>query len=171
MGLTHNSIIRREQKKYNSDWLTFKELQYGNYRFDLFAFNPKTKEIEITEVDVAAQSDEKKIEFAKTLGKTRVFRNMGEKIIPKEFQIFVKAASNVIRMAILELLYDKGKKKYSDILFELKFKPSKDAGRFAYHLKTLLNAELIGIDKEGSYIILAKGAKLLRFCRELVKTH
>ena len=96
MGLTHNSIIRREQKKYNSDWLTFKELQYGNYRFDLFAFNPKTKEIEITEVDVAAQSDEKKIEFAKTLGKTRVFRNMGEKIIPKEFQIFVKAASNVI---------------------------------------------------------------------------
>ena len=110
MGLTHNSIIRREQKKYNSDWLTFKELQYGNYRFDLFAFNPKTKEIEITEVDVAAQSDEKKIEFAKTLGKTRVFRNMGEKIIPKEFQIFVKVASNVTRMAILELLYDKNKK-------------------------------------------------------------
>jgi len=28
-----------------------------------------------------------------------------------------------------------------------------------------------GTDKEGSYIILPKGAKILRFCRELVKIH
>lgn len=171
MGLTHDSIIKREQEKYGPDWLTFRELTYDGYRFDLFAFNPKTKEIEIVEVDLSSASCEQKLERAKTLGKLRVFRNFGEKIVPKRFQMTLKAISNVTRLTMLEFLYTEGKMRYTDIALRMKVDLSKEAGRFTYHLKQLLSSGLIGADKEGYYVISAKGAQIVDFCRELAKEH
>jgi DNA-binding transcriptional ArsR family regulator len=170
MGLTHDAKVKLEQAKYGSDWLTFTGLVYGGYRFDLFAFNPKTKEVEITEVDQTSETDSEKIAFATTFAKVNILRYISQKIIPKDFQIFLKGVSNVTRATMLELLYDRGRKRYSDFMVELNLNPLKDAGSFAYHLKVLLNAKLISTDKEGCYVVSPKGEKIVEFCRNLVMT-
>jgi ribonucleoside-triphosphate reductase len=46
-------------------------------------------------------------------------------------------------MQILNLLFDKGLLSYTELMSSLKMNPSRDAGRFAYHLKFLLKADLI----------------------------
>jgi ribonucleoside-triphosphate reductase len=43
----------------------------------------------------------------------------------------------------LNLLFDKGPLSYTELMSALKMNPSRDAGRFAYHLKFLLKADLI----------------------------
>jgi len=164
MGLTHDQIVQREKKKYSSDWIVLTEVTYGNYRFDIFAFNPKTKEIEIVEVEVASQTDQRKLQFAETLGKVKVYRNLREKILPKEFQIYIDALSNAIRMAVLEILHDQGKQGYSELLHLLHFNSAGDSGRFAYHMKLLLNSGLVQ-KVEGKYGCTLKGDKILAFFR------
>lgn len=167
MVLTHDQIVQREKKKYGNDWITFTELSYGGYRFDLFAFNPKTKEMEIVEVDVASSTEEEKIKFAQSFAKVRVYRNLGDKIIPKDFQSLINALANPIRIAMLEILIDQGSHRYSDLLHVLKFKPNDDAGKFAYHIKLLYETELIIKNNDGKYACSAKGVKLLEFFRNL----
>jgi ribonucleoside-triphosphate reductase len=48
----------------------------------------------------------------------------------------------------LNLLFDKGLLSYTELLSSLKMNPSRDAGRFAYHLKFLLKAGLMEADVE-----------------------
>ncbi len=48
-----------------------------------------------------------------------------------------------MRLQILNLLFDKGSLSYTELMNALKMNPSRDAGRFAYHLKFLLKADLI----------------------------
>ena len=48
-----------------------------------------------------------------------------------------------MRLQILNLLFDKGPLSYTELMSNLKMNPSRDAGRFAYHLKFLLKADLI----------------------------
>ena len=55
----------------------------------------------------------------------------------------LKAVSSPLRLQILNLLYDKGPLSYTELMTSLKMNPSRDAGRFAYHLKFLLKADLI----------------------------
>lgn len=43
----------------------------------------------------------------------------------------------------MNLLFDKGPLSYTELMSALKMNPSRDAGRFAYHLKFLLKADLI----------------------------
>jgi len=65
-------------------------------------------------------------------------RRLGAKVL--------RAVASVLRLNILRLLYDKGPLSYTEIMNHLKLSPSRDAGRFAYHLKTLLNMDLIAPD-------------------------
>jgi len=54
----------------------------------------------------------------------------------------LKAVSSPLRLQILNLLFDKGPLTYTELMSNLKMNPSRDAGRFAYHLKFLLKADL-----------------------------
>lgn len=58
----------------------------------------------------------------------------------------LKAVSSSIRLQVLTLLLEKGPLSYTEIMNMLRLNPSRDAGRFAYHLKALLKADLIEPD-------------------------
>ncbi len=58
----------------------------------------------------------------------------------------VKAFSSSLRLKILNLLLLRGQLSYTEIMNELKLNPVRDAGRFAYHLKLLLESDLIELD-------------------------
>lgn len=58
----------------------------------------------------------------------------------------LKAVSSSIRLQVLTLLLEKGPLSYTEIMNILRLSPSRDAGRFAYHLKSLLKADLIEPD-------------------------
>ena len=60
----------------------------------------------------------------------------------------LKAVSSSLRLQILNLLFDKGSLSYTELMNSLKMNPSRDAGRFAYHLKFLLKADLVEADAE-----------------------
>ena len=55
----------------------------------------------------------------------------------------LKAIGSPLRLQILNLLFDKGPLSYTELMSNLKMNPSRDAGRFAYHLKFLLKADLL----------------------------
>jgi ribonucleoside-triphosphate reductase len=60
----------------------------------------------------------------------------------------LKAVSSPLRLLILNFLFDKGPLSYTELMSSLKMNPSRDAGRFAYHLKFLLKADLVEADVE-----------------------
>ena len=73
----------------------------------------------------------------------------------------LKAVSSPIRLQILNLLFDRGSLSYSELMSSLKMNPSRDAGRFAYHLKFLLKADLIETDVESKKYCLSDMGKLV----------
>lgn len=60
----------------------------------------------------------------------------------------LKAVSSPVRLQILNLLFDRGPLSYTELMSSMKMNPTRDAGRFAYHLKFLLRADLIEADVE-----------------------
>jgi ribonucleoside-triphosphate reductase len=73
----------------------------------------------------------------------------------------LKAISSSVRLHILNLLFDKGPLSYTELMNLLKMSPSRDAGRFAYHLKFLLKAELIEADVESKKYLLTELGKMV----------
>ena len=73
----------------------------------------------------------------------------------------LKAVSSSIRLNILNLLFDKGSLSYTELMGVLKMNPSRDAGRFAYHLKLLLKADLIEADVEARKYRLTELGKMV----------
>jgi ribonucleoside-triphosphate reductase len=73
----------------------------------------------------------------------------------------LKAVSSSIRLQILNLLFDKGPLSYTELLSLLKMNPSRDAGRFAYHLKFLLKADLVEADVETRKYCLTELGKMV----------
>src|SRR5437879_10764429 len=57
------------------------------------------------------------------------------------------AASAPVRLQVLKLLVSKGPLPYTEIMYEAKLDPVRDAGKFVYHLKTLRKAGLVSIEK------------------------
>jgi ribonucleoside-triphosphate reductase len=55
----------------------------------------------------------------------------------------LKAVSSSLRLEVLSLLFERGALSYTEIMKILRLNPSRDAGRFAYHLKFLLRTDLI----------------------------
>ena len=60
----------------------------------------------------------------------------------------LKAVSSAIRLKVLDLLLTRGPLSYTEIMKILRLSPTRDAGRFAYHLKCLLKADLVEPDTE-----------------------
>jgi ribonucleoside-triphosphate reductase (formate) len=78
------------------------------------------------------------------------------------------AASAPVRLHILKLLVSKGPLPYTEIMYEAKLDPVRDAGKFVYHLKTLRKAGLVAIEKgTKKYSITDLGKILVEFSRDL----
>ncbi|MCW4047949.1 MAG: ArsR family transcriptional regulator [Candidatus Bathyarchaeota archaeon] len=73
----------------------------------------------------------------------------------------LKAVSSPLRLQILNLLFDKSALSYTELMNELKMNPSRDAGRFAYHLKFLLKADLVEADAEAKKYFLTELGKMV----------
>jgi anaerobic ribonucleoside-triphosphate reductase len=73
----------------------------------------------------------------------------------------LKAVSSPLRLQILNLLFDKSALSYSELMNQLKMNPSRDAGRFAYHLKFLLKADLVEVDVEAKKYLLTDLGKMV----------
>jgi anaerobic ribonucleoside-triphosphate reductase len=80
----------------------------------------------------------------------------------------LKAVASPLRLNILRLLYERGPLSYTEIMNVLKLSPSRDAGRFAYHLKTLIGMDLIEPDPDSKkYFLTDMGKTLVEFADEL----
>ncbi|MEM2464547.1 MAG: anaerobic ribonucleoside-triphosphate reductase [Candidatus Bathyarchaeia archaeon] len=87
-------------------------------------------------------------------------RRLSEKVL--------RAVSSNVRLNILRLLLDRGPLSYTEIMSSLKMSPSKDAGRFAYHLKVLLNMDLVEPDPETKkYVLTDLGKSVVDFAMRL----
>jgi anaerobic ribonucleoside-triphosphate reductase len=73
----------------------------------------------------------------------------------------LKAVSSPLRLQILNLLFDKSALSYTELMTSLKMNPSRDAGRFAYHLKFLLKADLVEADAESKKYCLTELGKMV----------
>jgi anaerobic ribonucleoside-triphosphate reductase len=73
----------------------------------------------------------------------------------------LKAVSSPLRLQILNLLFDKSALSYTELMTSLKMNPSRDAGRFAYHLKFLLKADLVEADAEAKKYCLTDLGKMV----------
>ena len=81
----------------------------------------------------------------------------------RSLEIF-NAASAPIRLKILRLLYSVGPLNYSEIMNQLELSPNRDAGKFAYHLKSTVNAGLVNFVKETKkYKISSIGRSVIDF--------
>jgi ribonucleoside-triphosphate reductase len=80
----------------------------------------------------------------------------------------LKAASSSLRMQLLTTLVEKGPQSYTDLMKVLKLNPSRDAGRFAYHLKYLLSADLIEPDVDNKeYRLTDLGKIMISFTEDI----
>jgi len=73
----------------------------------------------------------------------------------------LKAVSSSVRLQILNLLFDRGSLSYTELMSLLKMNPTRDAGRFAYHLKFLLKADLVEVDTEAKKYCLTELGKMV----------
>jgi len=73
----------------------------------------------------------------------------------------LKAVSSPLRLQILNLLFDKSALSYTELMNQLKLNPSRDAGRFAYHLKFMLKADLVEADVESKKYYLTDLGKMV----------
>jgi len=73
----------------------------------------------------------------------------------------LKAVSSPLRLQTLNLLFDKSALSYTELMNALKMNPTRDAGRFAYHLKFLLKANLVETDADSRKYYLTDLGKMV----------
>lgn len=91
------------------------------------------------------------------------------KVLRRRFSTRVfGASSSPIRMEILRALSFYGPLSYTEIMGKLNLDPSKHAGRFAYHLRSVQRANLVEPTKDGrKYCLTELGARIVSFQQEL----
>ncbi len=73
-----------------------------------------------------------------------------------------------MRLKVLNILFEKGPLSYTEIMNILRLNPARDAGRFAYHLKFLLKANLIEPDvKTKKYRLTELGKMMVGVAEEI----
>jgi anaerobic ribonucleoside-triphosphate reductase len=83
----------------------------------------------------------------------------------------LKAVGSGIRLQVLTLLYDKGPLTYTEIMTSIKMNQSKDAGKFAYHLKFLLRTDLIEPELDTKKYKLTDLGKMIVETTEEIERH
>jgi len=80
----------------------------------------------------------------------------------------LKAISASMRLQILNLLLEHGPLSYTEVLNYLKLDATRDAGRFAYHLKSLLKVDLIESEAETKkYRLTDLGRRIIEITEEI----
>lgn len=78
------------------------------------------------------------------------------------------AVSAPLRFQILKLLHVHNSLGYSEIMSQMGLNPGRDAGKFAYHLRTLLKAGLSEVDKDSKkYRLTTLGNTMIGFSQEV----
>ena len=78
------------------------------------------------------------------------------------------AISSPVRFEILKCLQLQGPLSYSEVMSSLKLDPSRDAGKFAYHLREVLQSGLISLDRDTKkYQLTPLGKMLLAFSQDM----
>lgn len=73
-----------------------------------------------------------------------------------------------VRLQILRLLSTKGPLQYTEIMFQLKLDPVRDAGKFVYHLRSLTDTGLVTLDKKTKrYEVTELGRMIVSFARDM----
>jgi len=81
--------------------------------------------------------------------------------------LILQAVSSSIRLKVLELLEDGGLR-YNDLMRKLGLDQKTDAGKFSFHIKKLMRAELITLNQaEKKYQLTKLGDSLLRHVHEI----
>jgi len=83
----------------------------------------------------------------------------------------LKAVASSLRLQVLNMLFDRGPLSYTEIMNILKLNPSRDAGRFAYHLKFLIKADLVEPDTETKKYRLTDLGRMLVEVAETIEEH
>ncbi len=83
----------------------------------------------------------------------------------------LKAVSSSMRLKVLNLLLNRGPLSYTEIMKILRLNPTRDAGRFAYHLKYLLKADLIEPDAEAKKYRLTDLGRTIIDMTEHIEKH
>jgi ribonucleoside-triphosphate reductase len=83
----------------------------------------------------------------------------------------LKAVASSLRLQVLSMLIDKGPLSYTEIMNILRLNPSRDAGRFAYHLKSLIKADLIEPDPETKKYRLTELGRMIVEVTENIEEH
>ncbi len=87
---------------------------------------------------------------------------------PKTSPDIFGAVSAPLRFQILKLLHAQNSLSYSEIMNQLELNPSRDAGKFAYHLRMLLKNGLIVTDNVSKkYQLTTLGNTLVGFSQEI----
>ncbi len=87
-----------------------------------------------------------------------------EKIAPS----VLDAASAPVRLQILKLVESKEALPYTEIMTALNLDPVRDAGKFVYHLKSLMEVGLISLNKQSKkYSVTELGQMMVRFARDV----
>ncbi len=83
----------------------------------------------------------------------------------------LKAVASSLRLQVLKMLLDKGPLSYTEIMNILHLNPSRDAGRFAYHLKSLIKADLVETDARTKKYRLTDLGRMLVDVSETIEEH
>jgi anaerobic ribonucleoside-triphosphate reductase len=83
----------------------------------------------------------------------------------------LKAVASSLRLQVLNMLFDRGPLSYTEIMNILRLNPSRDAGRFAYHLKFLIRADLVEPDTETKKYRLTELGRMLVEVAETIDEH
>ncbi len=82
----------------------------------------------------------------------------------------LKAVASSLRLQVLNMLFDRGPLSYTEIMNTLHLNPGRDAGRFAYHLKFLIKADLMESDaKTKKYKLTDLGRMLVEVADAIEK--
>ena len=83
----------------------------------------------------------------------------------------LKAVASSLRLQVLNMLFDRGPLSYTEIMNILHLNPGRDAGRFAYHLKFLIKADLVEPDAETKKYRLTDLGRMLVEITETIDEH
>ena len=155
-----SSLLKRE------GWLVATEVFYNGSRFDIFAFNPATRQAKVIEVVHSSNlgvEDKARVcqahgidfEFVET-GKPSGFGNSVE-LQAATFN----ALGHPLRLAILKLLLEHPLS-YSDICSGCGLTAARDAGKISYHLNILADAGLLATDEYRHYCATKLSETLLK---------
>ncbi|RLE50531.1 MAG: anaerobic ribonucleoside-triphosphate reductase [Candidatus Methanomethylicota archaeon] len=80
------------------------------------------------------------------------------------YENILNALANKVRVDILKLLSKDGKASFTEIMERLRMDPKSEAGKFGYHLRLLMKANLITLDEStGKYVLTDLGRQVAEY--------